>query len=86
MHIIGRIPHPSIGITLFHMNDKFILKMEAGPMEQVYKFTQEQISGANGLETIVDSIFLQQVTDRFNAMFLDMRAALERQSIHPPTM
>lgn len=79
MRIIGRIPHPSIGITLFHMNDKFIIKFEAGSMEQVYKFSQEQAAGAEALEKLVDPAFLQQITDRFNAMYLDMKAALERQ-------
>lgn len=43
MRIIGNIQHPDIRITVFHMNNKFIVKMEAGPMEQVFKFDQENI-------------------------------------------
>jgi hypothetical protein len=40
MRVLETIPHPSITITIFQMNDKFIVKFEAGPMEQVFKFNQ----------------------------------------------
>jgi hypothetical protein len=78
MRVIGRIPHPSIGITIFNMNDKYLLKMEAGPMEQVYKFSQEQTPGVEALEKLADDVFIKSCIDRFNAMYLDMKAALER--------
>lgn len=78
MRVIGRIPHPSIGITIFHMNDKYLLKMEAGPMEQVYKFSAEQALGVEAIEKLADEVFLKSCIDRFNAMYLDMKAALER--------
>ncbi|MGL5889820.1 MAG: hypothetical protein ACRC3B_08040 [Bacteroidia bacterium] len=81
MRVIGRIPHPTIGITIFNMNDKYQLKLEAGPMEQTYKFTHEQAPGVEALEKLADDVFLKTCIDRFNAMYLDMKAALERSAL-----
>lgn len=78
MRIVGHIPHPEIRITVFHMNDKFILKLEAGPMEQTFKFDQEKHPGFEAVQKLVDAEFLRKAHDRFNEMFLDMRATTER--------
>jgi hypothetical protein len=75
MRIIGNIPHPDMRITVFHMNDKFIVKFEAGPMEQVYKFDQEKFPGLEAIQKLVDAEFVANVLKRFNEMFLEMRDA-----------
>lgn len=78
MRIVGNIPHPDIRITVFHMNDKFIVKLEAGPMEQSYKFDQEKHPGFDAVKKLIDEEFMRKAHDRFNEMYLDMRAAAER--------
>lgn len=78
MRIVGNIPHPEMRITVFHMNDKYIVKLEAGPMEQVFKFSQEQHPGFEAVQKLVDTEFLSKALDRFNEMFLSMRSATER--------
>ncbi len=78
MRIVGNIPHPNITITVFHMNDKFILKLEAGPMEQTFKFSQEMCPGFEAVKKMVDAEFLSKAMARFNEMFAEMKAALER--------
>lgn len=40
MRIIGTIPHPSMRISIFNMNQKYILKLEWGPLEQSYKWDE----------------------------------------------
>ncbi|HEU4719623.1 MAG TPA: hypothetical protein VFU15_17385, partial [Bacteroidia bacterium] len=75
----GNIPHPSLRISVFHMNDKFIVKFEAGPMEQVYKFGQDKVSGMADIEKIVDETFITNVTKRFRDMIGDMQDAWERR-------
>lgn len=75
MRIIGNIPHPEMRITVFHMNDKFIVKFEAGPMEQVYKFNQEDHPGFEAIQKLVDETFITNVLKRFNEMFLEMKEA-----------
>ena len=79
MRLIGTIPHPSISITVFHMNDKYVLKLEAGPMEQTFKFPVEEIKGIGDIEKMVDDDFLKKAVARFNEMFLCLRSALEKK-------
>lgn len=78
MRIVGNIPHPDIRITVFHMNDKFIVKLEAGPMEQAFKFDQEKHPGFEAVKKLIDAEFMRKAHDRFNEMFLEMKAAVER--------
>jgi hypothetical protein len=78
MRIVGNIPHPDIRITVFHMNDKYIVKLEAGPMEQTFKFDQERHPGFEAVQKLVDAEFLSKAMSRFNEMFLAMKAAIER--------
>ncbi|MBI3509919.1 MAG: hypothetical protein HY064_04595 [Bacteroidetes bacterium] len=73
MRIVGNIPHPDMSITVFHMNDKFIVKFEAGMMEQVYKFPQEKFGGMDAIREAMNETFLKKVKARFNEMFLDMK-------------
>lgn len=68
-------------ITVFMMNEKYIVKFEAGPMEQVYKLSQDKAKGFEHVQKIVDEQFQATVMKRFGEMFEDMRIALERNSI-----
>ena len=40
MRIIATIPHPEMRISIFNMNQKYILKFEWGPLEQAYKWDE----------------------------------------------
>jgi hypothetical protein len=80
MRIIATIPHPSIRISVFHMNDKYIVKLEAGPMEQAFKFSAEEVKGPEHIEKILDAAFMQKALERFNEMFISLQAAQSRNS------
>ena len=75
MRIIDTIPHPSISISIFNMNDKYIVKFEAGPMEQSFKFQTEQVKSVENLKKMINADFVETVRLRFNDMFLQMKAA-----------
>ena len=80
MRVVATIPHPSIGITVFSMNDKFIVKLEAGPMEQSFKFKTEEVKGIEDIKKIVDEEFIKKAIDRFNDMFMDMKTGMEKKN------
>lgn len=73
MRIIDSIPHPSMSISIFNMNDKYIVKFEAGPMEQSFKFQTEQVKSVENLKKMINADFIETVRLRFNAMFLQMK-------------
>jgi hypothetical protein len=75
MRIIDSIPHPSITISIFQMNEKFIVKFEAGPMEQAFKFENSEVKGLENLKKMITPEFIEAVRKRFNEMFLQMKSA-----------
>lgn len=81
MRIIAELPHPDFKITLFNMNQKYIIKFEQGQLEQSYKLSELDLTGggANEVFEIIDDEFLATVTERFKSMRSDFSAAYKRQ-------
>jgi hypothetical protein len=77
MRIIDTIPHPSITISIFEMNDKYLVKFEAAMMEQIFKYTKEEVKGLEDLKNKITPIFIEEVRDRFNEMYLQWKGSLE---------
>ena len=75
MRIIDSIPHPSISISIFQMNDKYIVKFEAGPMEQAFKFYTEDVKSVERIKSMINEAFIEKVRTRFNDMFLQLKEA-----------
>lgn len=78
MRIIANIPHPKITINIFSMNDKYQIQFLAGNMEQMFKIAHNEVNGVEGIQKLVDEVFLQKVLDRFNEMYLSLKEAKER--------
>lgn len=74
MRIIDNIPHESMSISIFQMNDKYQIKFEAGDMEQTFKFYMEDVKTLENLKTLITSEFIETTRKRFNEMFLQMKA------------
>jgi len=78
MRIIDSIPHPSITISIFQMNDKYLVKLEAGPMEQVFKYTIAEVKSVENLKKIINDEFIETCRARFNEMFLQLKASTSK--------
>ena len=76
MRIIDTIPHRSINIRIFQMNEKYIVNFEAGPMEQAFKFSSEEVKSLEELKSMINDEFIETVRLRFNEMYLQFKAAL----------
>lgn len=73
MRIIDSIPHQSMTISVFQMNDKYLVKFEAGPMEQVFKFSLEEVRSLEKLKELINENFIEKTYLRFNDMFMQMK-------------
>ena len=73
MRIIDSIPHESMTISIFHMNDKYQVRFEAGPMEQIFKFQVEDVKSVENLKVKINAAFIELTRKRFNEMFVQMR-------------
>ena len=78
MRIIGEIPHSLCKITLYHWNNRYIIKIEKGILEQTFKVDQFELSSEKELHTLVDEIFLQQALTRFEDMEKSISGALQK--------
>lgn len=74
MRVVGEIPHPEIKITLFHWNNRYLIKLEAGPFEQTFKVQEFDVSSEEELKRIVNEAFLRQAIERF----IDMAKSLQQ--------
>jgi hypothetical protein len=76
MRVIDSIPHESMTITIMQMNDKYQVRFEAGPMEQIFKFHIEDVKSLDNLKKIINADFISATRNRFNDMFLQLKAVL----------
>lgn len=81
MRILAELPHPDCKITLFNMNQKYIVKFEQGQLEQSYKLSELDLSGggANEIFQMLDETFIATVVERFKTMRTDFSTAYQRQ-------
>ncbi len=68
MKVIGEIPHPELKITIFHWNNRYLIKLEAGPFEQTFKIEEYDLSSEEDIKSIVNEEFIQQSIIRFSDM------------------
>ncbi len=77
MRIIDNIPHESMTISIFQMNDKYQVRFEAGPMEQIFKFHITDIKSVENLKLKLTTEFIETTRKRFNDMFLQLKTIYE---------
>lgn len=77
MRIIQTIEHPKMRISLFQMNQKYILKFEYGPLEQAYKFDELSFAGQEDfINQVKASDLIAQTEVRFNDMIRDLNVLI----------
>lgn len=79
MRIIAELPHPEFKISILNMNQKYIVKIEQGPLEQSYKIPEMDLTdGVNSVFELLDEEFLSTVSIRFAEMRKDYKDAYFR--------
>lgn len=75
MRVVAEIAHPLCKISIFHMNQKFIVKYEQGNLEQNYKIGQLDyiINDVEDIKKIIEG----QLTEKALAIFKIMQANMD---------
>ncbi|PRD56321.1 hypothetical protein [Sphingobacterium gobiense] len=69
MRIIAELPHPDCKISIFSMNQKYIVKFEQGALEQSYKLAEtDVVGGVNGVFELLDETFINGILKQFKEM------------------
>ncbi|MCJ8209688.1 hypothetical protein MUY27_08205 [Mucilaginibacter sp. RS28] len=79
MRVIAELPHPEFKISILNMNQKFIIRIEKGTYEQLYKISEMDLTdGVNSVFELLDEEFLKTVNERFKSMLTDFKGAYSR--------
>ncbi len=78
MRIIGEIAHPECRITLFHWNNRYLVKLEKDYLEQTYKIDQFELSSEQDLKALVNDAFVRGALERFREMEQSLAQSLQK--------
>ncbi len=82
MRTIAELPLKDFKVSLFAMNQKYIIKCEQGVLEQTYKIAESNVpDGVDGIFQLLDEAFIDSITARFSSMREDMNQAYGRYEI-----
>lgn len=82
MRVVAELPHPDCKITIFNMNQKYIVKLEQGSLEQSYKISELDLTGGgiNDVFEIIDDTFIQEVLQHFQLMRNSLKDTYKRNN------
>ncbi|MEO5977839.1 MAG: hypothetical protein ABIS36_15130 [Chryseolinea sp.] len=78
MRVVGEIPHKECKITIFAWNNRYLIKIEQGLLEQTYKINEYDVTSEEELYRVVDAVFIDEALSRFASMRSTLQEALER--------
>lgn len=76
MRIIGEIAHPDCKITLFSWNNRYLIKLEKGLLEQTFKINHFDLASEEELKRLVSELFITKALNRFSEMEHDLLQGL----------
>lgn len=80
MRVVADIPHPKYKIQIFNYNAKYIVKIELGQFEQVYKINETDVMGLNDVKAMVTDQILKNALHRFIEMRDDWEDAFKNKN------
>ncbi len=78
MRVVGEIIHPDLKITIFHWNNRYLIKLEAGLFEQTYKINEYDVASEEEVRKLVNETFLASAIERFNGMAESLHKSIDR--------
>ncbi|WPP48248.1 hypothetical protein [Catalinimonas niigatensis] len=77
MRIIGEISHESCKITVFAWNNKYLIKLERGLIEQTFKVPETEVTGDDDIQKMLQGTFMEKAITRFDEMEASLIEAME---------
>ncbi|KAB1064462.1 hypothetical protein [Salibacter halophilus] len=78
MRIIKTIPNENFTVTIFDMNEKYVVKLEGGSIEQSYKVSKDGFSGVEELEEMLDDEFYDNAIKEHIALHDNLKKSYGR--------
>lgn len=80
MRVIAEIPHERFKIQIFSYNAKYIVKIELGQFEQLFKIGETDVFGLEDVKAMVTRELLEKSLDRFISMRQDWENAFHNKN------
>lgn len=81
MRVIADIPHPRYKIQIFSYNAKYLVKIELGQFEQVFKIAESDVNGLEDVKRMITDQLLRNSLERFLTMRTDWEEAFKNKSL-----
>ncbi|MNK02274.1 hypothetical protein D3C87_200950 [compost metagenome] len=81
MRVIADIPHARYKIQVFSYNAKYLVKIELGQFEQIFKIAESDVNGLEELKRMITDQLLRNSLDRFLSMRTDWEEAFKNREI-----
>ncbi len=78
MRVVCEISHPQLKITIFNWNNRYLIKLEDGALEQTFKISEFDITSEDDITKMIDTEFLQEAEARFHEMALSLLKSQQR--------
>jgi hypothetical protein len=83
VRVIAEIPHERYKIQVFNYNSKYILKIELGQFEQVFKIGEFDVMGLDDVKAMITPTLLDNCLARFVSMRTDWEHAFASKNETP---
>ena len=77
MRLIKDIPHEKYKIQLLNYNAKYIIKIELGQFEQIYKIGESDVNSLDDVENMLTKELMTNCLNRFIEMRNDWEKAFQ---------
>lgn len=77
MRVVGEIAHPELKITIFHWNNRYLIKLEVGLLEQTFKIHEYDVASEAEIKKLVSEDFIQAALARFNDMANSLNSSMK---------
>lgn len=77
MRVVADIPHARYKIQIFSYNAKYLVKIELGQFEQVFKINEADVLGLEDVKRMVTDELLKNSLNRFLSMRTDWEQAFK---------
>ncbi len=81
MRVVADIQHPRYKIQIFNYNSKYMLKVELGQFEQVYKIGEADVFGLDEVKAMITPELLDNALKRFVTMREDWENAFAQKNV-----
>ena len=78
MRVVAQIENPYFTVTVHQYNDKYLIKLEGGPMDQTYKFPVDAFKNAEEVKQLVDEKFTEKAVEIHKSMMLNYKMCVAK--------